>query len=848
MSGSCACGGCADCTSAGRQPDRAFLFRHSQLRRRMLQAIATTMVEEIRPLAALGTRAGDDPAVALIDAQAACLHILGWNCRRLEEDSSIRHTEDRDALVSLTRLLGAEPRPALAASTTLAFTLEAFGAPTSAVIPVGTAVATVPRAGELPQTFETDAEIEGRSEWNALLPVQRYQSGRIEASKGLAEIEGVDTPVRQGDHLLLRGDTMVLARVTLVERIAEAPKANDPGRSQNRTRLHFTPLPQGVEEIGGPVVDDPSHLIILGQHAAAFGSTAPDPALMPRDMAGITPAGPILDNNGQKIGDSAARWNNYVVGAPGADSPYFQLVDLDAVYSEAVRGRAIVFIAGELTQAGTISGSEERSRADFALSAKITRVEVQGILLDPKDEEKGFRNRVRETLILIETARATLFRDLIDEPLPSDPQVIDVRGTVLLAPGRRILLAGKEWSATGAPDGESLAEIAEVERCETLGANTRLHLKRAVSGRFRSTTLTLNANCAPASHGESIRGDPEILGSGSGTSAFPAFDLARAPLAYVPADNARGYAPAIEVRVDGRRYQDVPTLYGQPAGERIITIRQQGGGTRVQFAGRLPSGTFNVTARYRTGGGSAGLVESGRISTILTPVLHVLSATNPMPTEGGSDAATLEELRELAPRSVQTLERVVSLADFEAFAREFRGVGKAMASEMREGMRSVVRLTIANTKLSSPLPTSDLVGGLLAALAKMTVPGRKVTVDGFDDYLAVLDVALAVEPDRRREDVESAVRAALVNAFGKPARRFGEALFKSMILSVVQNVRGVRAARIKSWDRAIAKPPFTPEGIGASSSRLPCPGPSAGGRAGLLSVSSDHLNLSEFPL
>lgn len=816
----------------------------------MLHSIATVEVEELRPLAPLGTRASDDPAIALIDAHAACLHVLSWNCLRLGDDATIGRTEDRDALVSLAQLLGAEPRPALAASTTIAFTLDDFPQlPRRAIIPKGTGIASVPGQDELPQTFETDVGIEARAEWNAIVPVHTRASDALGINAVTAELAGIAVAVKAGDHVLAwRCGELWLAAVTAVERIVEDQR--------DRTVIAFRPQRKAAHtgRFKPPAADV---LVILGQRAAAFGATAPDARLMPKGTFGTL--------RGREV---PYDWDDFVIGIP--DDTAHDRADLDAIHVDAVADRSVVFTAPGKAHWGTIVASEELSRAGFGMAAKVTRVTLDGIPLDPeaaapaggkktrkkpprwspagKHALKGYRELVRETAIYIETARGVLFRDVVDRAMPVDPQWLDVAGAVALPAGRKVVLAGEVWAHEPGIRGPALAEVAEIERTEALPGATRLHFRRPVEGRFRSRTLTLNGNCAPASHGESLRGDPEILGSGGGGSALPRFTLARGPLAHVPADNPRGYAPALELRVDERLYHEVPTLYGQPPGVRGFTVRQVAGKSVVQFGGRLPTGTYNITATYRTGGGVAGLVGAGRLSTIVTPVLGVQSATNPLPSEGASDAVTIDELREAAPRSVQTLDRVVSLADYEAFAREFGGVGKAMASEMRDGMRAVVLLTIADSAMRSPPSGSSVVTGLATALAAAAVPGRKVVIQGFDDYLAVVEIALATDGDLPRGSVEHTVRKALAAAFGKFSRRFGEALFKSMLLAAVQDVPGVRGARIKQWRRAVAEPFLLQSGVGEDGARLSCPGPTLVRKAGLLTIESTHITFSELAL
>ena len=71
----------------------------------------------------------------------------------------------------LARAIGYELRPGVAAEAELAFEVEdAPGAPGIALVPAGTPVQSVPGQDELPQTFETSAELEASAAWNALRP------------------------------------------------------------------------------------------------------------------------------------------------------------------------------------------------------------------------------------------------------------------------------------------------------------------------------------------------------------------------------------------------------------------------------------------------------------------------------------------------------------------------------------------------------------------------------------------------------------------------------------------------------------------------------------------------------
>jgi hypothetical protein len=804
------------------------VYRHGAIKARLLARIASTDIGGQRPLDALGTRDDDDPAIALIDAFSGAMHILAWNAARLADDASIRRTEDRDALVDLTRLLGYTPRPALSATTTLSFTLDAFaGAPGLATIPKGTKVTSVPGPGEKPQIFETDAALDARAEWNTLTPVQHETVVVVDSTTASITITGALTTAKPGDLVLVylephsSSGTWLCARVAHVTRDPGTDPPSDPARTVIDLAEPATlSAPKSMQ-------DDKfkNQVVILGQRAAPFGATAPDITLMPTD---------IQTNHGVPEG-AVTEWDGLTLPGDGKTSD--GTVDLDAVYPDAISGRFLVFRAGGTTQTGFITSSSELSRHGFGLSAKVSRVVVEGIDLTTS----GFFDKVRETTIYIETARETLLVSDADVAMPgSAADRITVQGSVILPVGRSVVLSGEQWSTTTGP-ATQIAEVAVLKSATaTADGNTEFVFDNPVANSYRSTKLSLLANAVGASQGETPATGAEIIGSSVPATLAPRFPLSRSPLTYVPATTLRGYAPAIEVRVSERLYTEVPTLFGLSTADQAYTVTTgRDDISSVQFAGRLPSGTHNVTALYRTGAGAAGNVAAGRLTTILTPVVGVGKAANPVRADGGSDAETIEDMRIAAPQSIRTLDRVVSLADFEAFARGYRGVGKALATELLIGMRSVVCLTIATTTLDEP--SVDLANGLRSALTQVAAPGRAIRIEGFSDLTAQVTIALAIDPMLIRSNVEAAVRSVLGQRFGRAARQFGEALHRSAVLAAVQQVDGVVASTLPVF--LLVNGPPENEG------RLLCPPPAMVGdtfvKAGLLSIDADAVQFTE---
>ncbi|AKJ15762.1 hypothetical protein ABB07_38705 [Streptomyces incarnatus] len=842
MSCTCGCGAgdAASCAgtgpgTSGQLPGDPVRFRYGAILERLLDRIARAEALDSRPLAALG-RSPDDPAVALLAAAAGAHHVLAWTLHRLAVDSTLPGTEDRAALARLTAMLGHVPRPAIAADALLAFRVGTLpgapdgtalpGLPDVVTIPQGLKVASVPEQGGEPVTFETDGAVEARTAWNALRPLRALALPHVSAATPSVEVAGVDLGARVGDRVLVHAGTAeagkscwLLARVTAVDVAASAEPAHtvlDVSGGQLLTVDDTLTAPAG-----------PGAVILLGQRGQAFGATAPDITFMPDA---------VRNAHGKHVGtELPTEWDNFVMGAVSSDT---WNIHLEAVHPEAAPGRVVVLETGSASStpgAARITAARETARSDYGLSARCTLVTLGPALAD------GFNNMVRQTTIHLETARGTLVARPEERVLPvtdpgpdgrpAPPQHPDfepenlpdrfyLAGQTALPPGRRVILTGRT------ADGETVSEAATVLRTETRTGTRTGHAHRAtlvvfdrpLSGRWTSATLTVLANVVPSSHAQTPASGAETLGSGDPATALPRFPLKQSPLAHVAAPGPRGYAPAIEVRVDDRRYEDADTLYGEGSDSRRFRVTERpDGGSEVQFAGRLPSGSGNVVALYRTGGGATGNVPGGRLTQIVTPVMGVASVTNPLAADGGSDAETIEEMRTGAPKAIRTLDRAVSLADFEAFAEGYRGVGRASAVELRAGLRRIVCVTVASTSFEPPAAGSDLVTGLHAALVAAAPPGTHVRIEGFVDLPMTVTLALASDPDLPRPDVEAAVRAALVRDFGKSARPFGTAVHRSQVIATAQHVPGVTAVVLTGF----SAPGVTQDAEG----RLPCPGP-----------------------
>jgi predicted phage baseplate assembly protein len=358
--------------------------------------------------------------------------------------------------------------------------------------------------------------------------------------------------------------------------------------------------------------------------------------------------------------------------------------------------------------------------------------------------------------------------------------------------GRRVVFCGTT------PDGLPLAVAADVVRCEpTTGAAT-LTLAAALPPLSRQGLVML-ANVARATHGESVA---QVLGSGDGRTPFMTFPLRRPPLTYVRAATAQGARAALVVRVDGVQWTQVDSFLDSGPRDRVFLVRRtEDGGARIVLGdgvhgARAATGTENVTALYRAAIGADGGVPARSVSLLVRRPLGIRDVTNPLPATGWASAETLQEARTGAPLLVRTLDRAVSVADHEDFARGYAGVGPAQAALLWDGTRNRVLVSVLGNGAarSGRLDPGDgLVTGLHAALDAARDPSVPLDVRSGEQLWFGLRMEVAHDPAQIRQEVLAAVQAALLEAFGPPARQFAAPVTAGSVLVAVRSVRGVAA-------------------------------------------------------
>jgi predicted phage baseplate assembly protein len=424
------------------------------------------------------------------------------------------------------------------------------------------------------------------------------------------------------------------------------------------------------------------------------------------------------------------------------------------------------------------------------------------------------------------------------------------------------------------PDGPAAAMVQRVRRQTHGEPRFEVTLDRDVDYRLYghdTPEVEVLGNLVEATEGKT---QPEtVLGDGDGRAVFQTFALPKAPLAHrLDPAASPPQVPEVEVRVDGLAWTRVESFFASGPRDTVYVVRAtDDGGSCVQFGdgvhgARLPSGQGNVTASWRVGSGSRGPLKADTTVSAKPRFAGFDKARLPEPVTGGAAPESAELARLAAPGTMQSLGRIVSLADFETEARTLPGVLKARAAWLQMDGAPVLGLTVLIDGTASEADRAALDLALRQAV-EARGPARCAL------WLRIgqrrfADVALRVGFDRRRRtaDLEAALRLALGTCADDTAlddlptgglfdwreRTFGQDVHGSQIVARVQNVEGiawveltrlaVRAPTLARGLRAERAASVSPRPLPAAARRLRCPADA------LLALHQDQLAVDWVPV
>jgi hypothetical protein len=844
----------------------------------MLAQIGTTTAHGLR------TRSPDDFSIAFLDSCAIVADVLTFYDERIANENYLRTATELLSIGELARLIGYGLRPGCSASAFLAFRLNdppanadpaAPGAASAALtmlssalgatVPAGTKVQSMPGPGQLPQTFETATDLDARWINNALRPLRARPYPAAQAGIDKIYLPNRGGGLSIGDRVMLMDNTgtsstrvatvtsiyidqaTAVATVTLDSGSAAAPPAalaqatlpapsgdfSDTlvgqivdGKIWDRADLAtlierrswstdaFEATVNAKRQASGPGANLSAYAV---RTAALFGHNAPLWDSLP----------PTLRKNYKFTTDSgdvtitapyALSWDVFdeIGEYPYASYAIDGTVDLDNVYPSVAPGTTLILVDGTARITAVVTAVRTVSRSIYAMNGRVTNVSLN--LVSSVGGALGWLSP-RTTIVFIQDSPIAL-APMQTAPGISGTGVLLDRCALRVAAGSYVAVSGERSDHAG----RTSVEIMEVAKATLEDGYTRLTFTQALGGSYQFDTVYFNANVTAASNGETVN---EVLGSGDASTPFQSFTLKQAPLTWTSAPVPSGVDAAITVRVDGVAWQRVPYLYGAAPTDRVYALtREKSGATMVlfgdgaTFGARLPTGVENVTAVYRRGIGSAALVAPEQLSMLVTRPPGVRDVTNPLASNGAADPETVEQSRANAPTAVRTLDRIVSLDDYADFVRASAGIAKARVDCAWRGSQRFIILTVAGPAGAPVVDGSAQATALLSEIVAAAQADYPIALKSYRPRSFVVSAALVTDPDYVVDAVYAAVRGALWTAFSFDAREFGQPVFQSEVVAVIQNVKGVVAAALTAFCYSDAAPPTLEDRLDAQGAAL----------------------------
>ncbi|HUO39652.1 MAG TPA: hypothetical protein VMU34_18225, partial [Mycobacterium sp.] len=294
-----------------------------------------------------------------------------------------------------------------------------------------------------------------------------------------------------------------------------------------------------------PGTEPPINIFPMGIDAAVFGHNAPNFATLPKQtqkaLNNSSWESDTLGNNHSStlpwldldnaypvtVGDQVALvvyvWKDIATLSAGA---IFERVALQPAASFG----AGVSLAGGVAATGilvpeifptTVQDVQVVTRSAYLLASKLTSIQLASY---PTTNASDFT--IRGTRVLIETPPVLAAADVVIDRVVEGGKVMLDGAYLLLTVGQLVAVTGTRADNSGL----TASEVAAIGGLELIDGYTVLSFQAQLTGTYVRSTVTVNANVAPATHGETTT---QILGSGDASQAFQCFALSQTPLTYV---------------------------------------------------------------------------------------------------------------------------------------------------------------------------------------------------------------------------------------------------------------------------------------------------------------------------
>ena len=203
----------------------------------------------------------------------------------------------------------------------------------------------------------------------------------------------------------------------------------------------------------------------------------------------------------------------------------------------------------------------------------------------------------------------------------------------------------------------------------------------------------------------------------------------------------------------------------------------------------------------------------------------------------------MDQARQNTPLTILTLDRVVSLKDFENFTQAFAGIEKARADWVWDGGTRLVYLTVAGANGKTMDEESTLYQNLRDAIESSCNGRQPFCIKSYTSLSFHLKANIWINHRYIKEKVMTDVETTLNQVYSFKQRRLAQPVTKSEVMAVIQEVKGIVAVDLDELfltGEAKILNSFLPAGRGRWDRQQNHPVPSE-----LLTLSPDGITLAE---
>jgi hypothetical protein len=764
----------------------------------------------------------DDLSLSLIDCWALVSDVLSFYQEQIANEGFLRTAKERLSVLELSKSVGRKLRHGLAATTFLSFTLDDIpNKITKATIDTKTKVQSIPEQGELPQVFETVEKFDASSEWNSVKPKLTEKQHVLSNSKEFI-FEGVSLGLRPGDDLLIvvmeKNSKVVVDKIFL-----KIINANTDQKLQTTTVV-IDSNSQNFQNILSRDNTFFDFSFFSFQHQAGlFGHNASHKYLKQKKYYSLSLQNDgnyskyfrdVLDSTRSQLGDKNIhvkgiekdpRYQKDVKRILGSYRRklyyeiYYSISDfsfkknrmdgflyLDNVYSEIIPDSWIVLRDQEKYDAYQVNDLNSISLNDFELNFKVSVLKLDNVKhLD--------QYKLHETTAYVSSKKLTLAKVAVAHPISNSNLLVTLEKKVNGLKEKQFV------SIVGSPENNpehSQSEISQVIKVQTDPEQNTVVELSGLEKKYRRDTVSFNFNVVKATHGETRH---EILGSGNPSQIWQTFVLKGKPLTHVLPDGKKS-GSTLEVKINDELWEESDDFLDlKPDDKSYVTEIDDDGNVSVIFGDgihgmRTPAGMENIHADYRLGMGKKGMVRENQLNLLLNRALGVRSVTNHVPASNASDPEDLNAARKNTPIKLLTMDRIVSLGDFEDYAESFEGVEKALAISRWNGLSEIVHLIVADSKGQNA--DSILRKSLEQRINLIKDPMIQFYLGKFKRKSFDIQAKILIDKKLQFEKIKLNVIQNLSAEFSFEKRQFGQDVTLGEVMTIIQKTKGVVAVDV----------------------------------------------------